>query len=83
MGQALSVLVTATTIAAPSRLVWLNPILLCLRYDAVSKGLEDAYWRQRAGLWTACGQRCVDSKNRQTTPATTSTTSNAPTTGRR
>ena len=26
-------------------------------------------------LWTACGQRCVDSKNSQTTPATTSTSS--------
>ena len=30
---------------------------------------------QRGKLWTACGQRCVDSKNSQTTPATTSTTS--------
>ena len=30
---------------------------------------------QRGRLWTACGQRCVDSKNSQTTPATTSTTS--------
>ena len=28
---------------------------------------------QRGRLWTACGQRCVDSKNSQTTPATTST----------
>ena len=26
-------------------------------------------------LWTACGQRCVDSKNSQATPATTSTSS--------
>ena len=34
-------------------------------------------------LWTACGQRCVGSKNSQTTPATTSTTPNTPTTGRR
>ena len=30
---------------------------------------------QRGRLWTACGQRCVDSKNSQTTPATTSRTS--------
>ena len=36
-----------------------------------------------AGLWTACGQRCVDSENSQTTPATTSTTPNTPTIGRR
>ena len=37
---------------------------------------------QRGRLWTACEQRCVDSKTSQTTPATTSTTPNAPTTGR-
>ena len=30
---------------------------------------------QRGRLWTACGQRCVDRKNSQTTPATTSTSS--------
>ena len=30
---------------------------------------------QRGRLWTACGQRCVDNKNSQTTPATTSTSS--------
>ena len=30
---------------------------------------------RRGMLWTACGQRCVDSKNSQTTPATTSTSS--------
>ena len=30
---------------------------------------------QRGRLWTACGQRCVDSKNSQTTPASTSTSS--------
>ena len=30
---------------------------------------------QRGKLWMACGQRCVDSKNSQTTPATTRTTS--------
>ena len=30
---------------------------------------------QRGRLRTACGQRCVDSKNSQTTPATTSTSS--------
>ena len=30
---------------------------------------------RRGRLWTACGQRCVDSKNSQTTPATTSTSS--------
>ena len=30
---------------------------------------------QRGRLWTACGQRCVESKNSQTTPATTSTSS--------
>ena len=30
---------------------------------------------QRGRLWTACGQRRVDSKNGQTNPATTSTTS--------
>ena len=30
---------------------------------------------QRDRLWTACGQRCADSKNSQTTPATTSTSS--------
>ena len=30
---------------------------------------------QRGRLWTACGQRRVDSKNSQTTPATTSTSS--------
>ena len=30
---------------------------------------------QRGRLWMACGQRCVDSKNSQTTPATTSTSS--------
>ena len=44
----------------------------------------DSAWRighlgstetQRDRLWTACGQRCVDSKNSQTTPATTSTSS--------
>ena len=28
---------------------------------------------QRGRRWTACGQRCVDSKNSQTTPATTGT----------
>ena len=38
---------------------------------------------QRGRLWTACGQRCVDRKNSQTTPATTSTTPNTPTIGRR
>ena len=38
---------------------------------------------QRGRRWTACGQRCVDSKNSQTTPATTSTSLNTPTTGRR
>ena len=39
-------------------------------------------WRGEGGgggqwgrLWKACGQRCVDSKNSQTTPATTSTSS--------
>ena len=30
---------------------------------------------QRGRLWTACGQRHVDGKNSQTTPATTSTSS--------
>ena len=30
---------------------------------------------QRGRLWTACGQRCVDSENSQTTPTTTSTSS--------
>ena len=30
---------------------------------------------QRGRLWTACGRRCVDSENSQTTPATTSTSS--------
>ena len=30
---------------------------------------------QQGRLWAACGQRCVDSKNSQTTPATTSTSS--------
>ena len=30
---------------------------------------------QQGRLWTVCGQRCVDSKNSQTTPATTSTSS--------
>ena len=30
---------------------------------------------QRGRRWTACGQRCVDSKNSQTTPTTTSTSS--------
>ena len=30
---------------------------------------------QQGRLWTACGQRRVDSKNSQTTPATTSTSS--------
>ena len=30
---------------------------------------------QRGRLWTACGQRHMDSKNSQTTPATTSTSS--------
>ena len=30
---------------------------------------------QRGTSWTACGQRCVDSKNSQTTPATNSTSS--------
>ena len=29
---------------------------------------------QRGRLWTTAGERCVGSKNRQTTPATTSTT---------
>ena len=38
---------------------------------------------QRGRRWTACGQRCVDSKHSQTTPATTSTTPNTPTIGRR
>ena len=32
-------------------------------------------YTQRGRLWTACGQRRVDSKNSQTTPATTSTSS--------
>ena len=42
---------------------------------------EQGTWASRtqkhsqAGLWTACGQRRVDSKNSQTTPATTSTSS--------
>ena len=35
------------------------------------------------GGWGWGGQRCVDSKNSQTTPATTNTTPNTPTTGRR
>ena len=30
---------------------------------------------QRGRLWTACGQRCLDSKNSQTTPPTTSLSS--------
>ena len=30
---------------------------------------------QRGRRWTACGQRCVNSKHSQTTPATTSTSS--------
>ena len=30
---------------------------------------------QRGRLWTACGQRRMDGKNSQTTPATTSTSS--------
>ena len=30
---------------------------------------------QRGRLWTTCGKSCVDSKNSQTTPATTSTSS--------
>ena len=38
---------------------------------------------QRGRLWTACGQRRVDSKNSQTTPAKTITTPNTPTIGRR
>ena len=38
---------------------------------------------QRGRRWTACRQRCVDSKNSQTTPATTSTSPNTPTIGRR
>ena len=39
---------------------------------------EQGTWaaqKQRGRLWTACGQRCVGSKNSQTTPATTSTSS--------
>ena len=35
---------------------------------------EQGTWAAQR-LWTACGQRCVDSKNSQTTPATTSTSS--------
>ena len=48
--------------------------------QAVGGGCQSG-WRRlllvtNAGrLWTACGQRRVDSKNSQTTPATTSTTS--------
>ena len=38
---------------------------------------------QRGRLRMACGRRCVDSKNSQTTPATTSTTPYTPTTGLR
>ena len=38
---------------------------------------------QRGRLRTACGQRRVDIKNSQTTPATTSTTPNTPIIGRR
>ena len=38
---------------------------------------------QRGRLQTACGQRRVDGKNSQTTPATTSTTPNTPTIERR
>ena len=38
---------------------------------------------QRGRLWAACGQRCVDSENSQTTPSTTSTSSNTPIIGRR
>ena len=40
--------------------------------------VEEGTWPHRntgGRLWTACGQRCVDSKNSQTTPATTSTSS--------
>ena len=38
---------------------------------------------QGGGLWMALGRRCVGSTNRQTTPATTSTTPNTPIIGRR
>ena len=38
-------------------------------------GLTHTEPQQRGRLWTACGQRRVDNKNSQTTPATTSTSS--------
>ena len=46
---------------------------VCGYYFIAPKGGKGG--TQRGRLWTACGQRCVDSKNSQTTPATTSTTS--------
>ena len=39
------------------------------------QGTWAAQKHSEAGYGTACGQRCVDSKNSQTTPATTSTSS--------
>ena len=44
------------------------------RAGAVHLGLTHTE-TQRGRLWTTGGQTCVDSKNSQTTPATTSTTS--------
>ena len=46
------------------------------------EGGEGSY-KPRGRLRTACGQRRVDGNNSQTTPATTSTAPNTPTTGRR
>ena len=43
-----------------------------ITYDTIPPPPRGA--SQRGRLWTACGQRCVGSKNSQTTPATTSTT---------
>ena len=57
----------------------------CLHQKSASAPPRPQHHRGRGGGggWTAFGQRCVGSKNSQTTPATTSTTPNTPTIGRR
>ena len=63
-------------------LVWRGGGEGCIRRGIGHLGLTHTE-TQRGRLQTACGQRCVDSENSQTTPATTSTTPNTPIIGRR
>ena len=57
---------------------------MCGAVVTLLTGAASATWRpSRRGGGGGCGQRCVDSKNSQTTPTTTSTTPHTPIIGRR